>query len=502
MRDLSRRQFIKSGSGLAAAITSGISLASLPSESLGKTNPPKMIGIQIGAPSFVDEGVEACLDTIQERACVNTLFAMVYSYKEGLSGRAWPPADHGRQQPRPKFHGGYYATLHSKYYKNTLFKDNPQILRAPDEGDFDVLASVLPVARKRGIKTIAWVADQIHDEIPHFQEMAEVDLHGRKLSQVCFNNPHFRSYLLAMVEDCVRSYEIDGLLWRSERWGALSNALSLSRGAGIVKNTEIACFCPYCLEKGNKQGINVERTREGYRVLEDYVAAARAGRRPLDGYYVTFWRILLRYPEILAWDMFWNDSLRQIYKTVYAKAKSIKPDLPVGWALPHAISFNPFYRAIADLQELAKYSNFIKIIAYHSDGGSRCAKYVDALQNIYLQDLSRDEALAFEYRIMGFSEGSYDEIRAKGLSSDYIYRETKAWVAGAMGTPLQVWPGIDVDVSPGEDDPPRSREGVCDAVLAAFRANAPGVILSRMYSEMTLDHLSGAGDAIRQLGLA
>lgn len=239
----------------------------------------------------------------------------------------------------------------------------------------------------------------------------------------------------------------------------------------------------------------------GYHVLEDYAVAARAGHRPIDGYYVTFWRILLRYPEILAWDMSWYDSLCEIYKTIYAKAKSIKPDLPVGWALPHTISFNPFYRAIADLQELAKFSNFVKIIAYNSDGGPRCAKYVDALHNTYLQDLSRDEVLAFEYRIMGFSEGGYDDIRAKGLSSDYVYRETKTWIAGAMDTPLQIWPGIDIDVSRGENDPPRSREGVRDAVLAAFRADAPGVILARMYSEMILDHLSGAGDAIRQLGL-
>jgi hypothetical protein len=42
---------------------------------------------------------------------------------------------------------------------------------------------------------------------------------------------------------------------------------------------------------------------------------------------------------------------------------------------------------------------------------------------------------------------------------------------------------------------------VRDAVLAAFRAGAPGVVLARMYSEMRLDHLAGAGDAIRQLNL-
>jgi len=35
--------------------------------------------------------------------------------------------------------------------------------------------------------------------------------------------------------------------------------------------------------------------------LEQYVRATRAGKRPVDGNYVTFWRILMRYPEILAW---------------------------------------------------------------------------------------------------------------------------------------------------------------------------------------------------------
>jgi hypothetical protein len=38
-------------------------------------------------------------------------------------------------------------------------------------------------------------------------------------------------------------------------------------------------------------------------------------------------------------------------------------------------------------------------------------------------------------------------------------------------------------------------------VLAAWRAGAPGVLLSRKYSEMRLADLGGAGDAIRELKL-
>ena len=38
-------------------------------------------------------------------------------------------------------------------------------------------------------------------------------------------------------------------------------------------------------------------------------------------------------------------------------------------------------------------------------------------------------------------------------------------------------------------------------MLGAFHAGAPGVILSRKYSEMRLANLSGAGEAIRELKL-
>jgi hypothetical protein len=38
--------------------------------------------------------------------------------------------------------------------------------------------------------------------------------------------------------------------------------------------------------------------------------------------------------------------------------------------------------------------------------------------------------------------------------------------------------------------------------MAAFRGGAEGVILSRKYSEMRLENLRGAGDALREMQLA
>ena len=60
--------------------------------------------------------------------------------------------------------------------------------------------------------------------------------------------------------------------------------------------------------------------------LAKFVRAGRAQKRPVDGYYVSLWRLMLRYPELLAWEHFWHDSLRETYKAIYSKVKSVKRD--------------------------------------------------------------------------------------------------------------------------------------------------------------------------------
>jgi hypothetical protein len=47
------------------------------------------------------------------------------------------------------------------------------------------------------------------------------------------------------------------------------------------------------------------------------VRACRAGERPTDGYFVTLWRVLFRYSEILAWETMWNDSVHETYEAIY-----------------------------------------------------------------------------------------------------------------------------------------------------------------------------------------
>jgi hypothetical protein len=259
----------------------------------------------------------------------------------------------------------------------------------------------------------------------------------------------------------------------------------------------VTCFCEFCQRKAAARGIDFERTRQGYLQLEKFVQASRAGKRPVDGYYVTLWRLMLRYPELLAWEMLWTDSLRETYRAIYDKVKSVNAAVGVGWHIWHNNSFNPIYRAEQDLSEIGKYSDFLKMVIYHNCAGERMAGYIDSVSRTMFADVPKEELLEFHYRVMNFEEKPYAQIPMTGFSPDYVFRETDRARKGLEGLKTLLWPGIDIDIPTAPGHSKSTPEITKQAVLAAFRGGADGVILSRKYSEMRLENLSGAGSAVK-----
>jgi hypothetical protein len=459
----------------------------------------KMIGIQVGAVSFRDEGVERVLDVFQKSASINTLFIATFTYGRGIAGRqvpGQPLPDHGKQEyDTATFRGGSFTRIRPEYFRETALKD----FRAPDFGDYDVLEAVLPSARKRGMKTICWFEDVFAADVPGVQALQEKDLHGRNATTLCFNNPNYRQWLLGMVENYARGYEIDGIMWGSERQGAFSNALGASHGGGRRDPGRVTCFCEFCQRKARERGINPERAREGFTALEAFVRAGHERQRPVDGYYVTLWRLMLRYPELLAWEMLWTDSLRETYAAMHKRVKEIKPAVGIGWHIWHNNTFNPIYRAEQDIAEISKYSDFLKMVMYHNCAGERMASYIHSVAGTIYGDVPEQELLDFHYRVMNYNDKKLDEIPRTGFSADYVYREAKRARTALAGSKTQLWPGIDIDIPTAADHSKSTPEGTRQAVAAAFRAGADGVLLSRKYSEMKLANLAGAGAAIKEL---
>lgn len=464
-----------------------------------------MVGIQIGSVSFVDEGTEQVLDILQERARVNTLFLVTFSFSRAVAGRQLPGRpmpDHGKQEYDRDFHGGHFATPHPEYYRDTALKP----FRAPDHGDLDILASVLPEAKKRGMKAVCWILDDgMRPSVPNIARVQERDLYGRNKTTLCLNHPDYINFLLGLYEDFGRSYDVDGIMWGSERQGALGQTLGawdLGKGTDPGK---AGCFCEFCRKKAAARGIDFDRACAGFRELERFVKAGQAAARPVDGYFVEFWRILLRYPEIAAWEHLWHDSLRDLMQLLYRRAKAVRSQLMVGWHIWHNNTFNPVYRAEQDVAALTPYSDYIKVVMYNNCAGERMAAYLDSVGQNLFADMSRQEALDFEYRVMNFNERSFARIPFTGFSADYVARETKRALAAVAGTKTLILPGIDIDIPSHFDAPNHS---LCTplstkaATLAALRAGTPGVLLSRKYSEMRLANLGGAGEAIKEVGSA
>ena len=494
----SRREFIKQSAKAGALMAAAplVDLSEVSAFTTPKAADTMMHGIQIGAVSFVDEGVDKVLDIVQKQGAVNTLFLTAFTYGRGLAGRQLPgepfPA-HGSQVSDEKtFHGGNYATPHAEFYRNTVLKQT----RATEHGNFDILASVIPAAKKRGMKVFASVEDQWRMDVPGVKECTEVDLLGRRASTLCLFHPDVRAFWTGLVTDISKSYPVDGILFFNERNGPLLNALGASHFQ-TIDSTRATCFCEHHQREAKKLGINFARAKEGYLKLDQFVKSSLVGERPSDGYYVEFNRLLLNYPEIVAWDKLFDLGKHQVLEAVYNAVKGVRKDLQIGFHIEHVNSFNPFFRASRSYEELAKKADFLKVVAYNNCGGERYANFIQNIQSTIFRDVPMEELMRFNNHLLNYgNEASIDKLPTAGLSPDYVFRETQRAVTGVKGK-CKILPGIDLGIPTKKTSRKGSPEDAYAATMAAYKGGGDGVILSRKYSEMDLADLEAAGRAIR-----
>jgi len=159
----------------------------------------KFVAIQVGGRSFVDEGVDKCLDTLQETGGVNVVMPTVFTYGTGLAGRqihGLPLPDHGVQE-YDQIHGGSYTKVNSEFYRDSVIKE----IRAPELGTFDILSEVIPRAKAKGMQTYALFEEAYNPRlIPNFEKIAE----GRCLRKA-------RPQHLLQQPQCTQLSNIDGL---------------------------------------------------------------------------------------------------------------------------------------------------------------------------------------------------------------------------------------------------------------------------------------------------
>lgn len=465
----------------------------------------RFVGVQLGPISIADEGVEPTLDTFKERFGINTLMLGTVSWLALKVGRrvsheleGFP--DHGAPNPTP-LRGGSFLTPRPDFYRTT-FIDR---FRAADEelAGIDILEEVLPHARDRGMRTYVDLMEPMFNysghgstesvEIPNLPQVLQIDYLGRMTSEPCLNNPDYRNWLHALVEDHCRNYPIDGIMWCNERRSPIDAALF-----GNAPH----CFCKHCTELAARENIDVERARLACQVLWETASSLRAGDRPVDGAFVEFLRVLYNHPEVLLWERFWVERNKALDRELFGIVKFCDPKLEFGLNVWNRNHFNPWRKAQWPWSEQAQWADWVKPIVYqHQSGGIFADEWRPLLATV-LRDLDPDQVIELVKVILGLDESRWGEIVQTGLDPDtYVFGQARDTLE-AVGDRLRVYMGVGVDAPRAQAD-----QAICTpdivrrSVLATYRAGAHGVIYGPAYAGMTLANLDGGAAALRELGL-
>lgn len=494
--EFTRRDFVQllTAASAASGLLAHAETKALPVAAKTRTvNRKDLVATQVKAYAWQDEGIEKLLDNLQEKGNVNTVFAFTFlSEPTDVSGDI-PLPDHGTfSKAHPEIGGAFYD-YDLKYFADTTLK---QFHAA---SPFNVISEVGPKMKARGMDFFAWDYNNSNANmmrlIPGFTDVAEVDVYGRRTDSACWNHPNYRAQLTGRIQSYLLQYpdQVAGIIWGCERMGPIDNMI----GGGWA-TTGISCFCSYCRAKARDRGISVERAQQGFIKLDKLFRAADIKQRPADGYFVTFWRTLLEYPEVLAWHKMWNDSYHEVRSELYGTAKTLAPQKPFGFHMVQNITFSPFYSAADNYAVLQNYTDFIKIATYSNAGGGRMASFIRRLCSTIFADATPEDFTPFYYKVMGYDEAPFDQLPARGLSTNYIASETKRAIADT-GHSIQVYASVDINVPirPGWKE--TTPEGVKSEVRASFAAGADGIVLSREYTEMWLANLAAAGEATRAI---
>jgi len=492
--------------GLAAAQAVGAAPAAgeSPAAAASPTLPPDFKpagtfnGIQMGPHTMLDEGIERTLDLIGETAGINAVLPYSHGYNNAFIKQLRDRADHGvpLTDNRGRRFPMVWVKTHEQYYKDTTLR-HQVVDESYEHAKRDLFQEMTEPAHQRGMKVFARVLEAGGRSIANFSKVVTRDVNGRATGTACWNHPEYIAFWADTMDDLFRTYDLDGIQWGAERQGPLMNVILPWQNSGAPISP--TCFCEFCVARGKAAGIDPERARTGFSRLFDYVLGLREGTSDTaDGVFAGGLRIIIRYPEILAWEYQYRLGRENIQKAMYDRVKSIRPAAEVGWHVDHQpSSWDIVYRAEMSYAEMAPHADFIKPILYHSVLAPRIRGwYLPAAQRSLLGELSLDESLNLYYDLFGYdknAEPKLNELNRKGFSAEYVYRETKHCVASAAGK-TKIYSGVGIDVPGSPPDDPAVVEA---AVLKAFEAGAHGIVVSREYEEMKVENLRAIGRAYR-----
>lgn len=500
---MNRRRFLQRSAGAFAGLAASPSLVRAASE-----GGAPLSGLQIAPHSVLDEGMDRCLDILQEKAAVDTLFIYTHTYTSATNR---PPEvlaqDHGVTIPDQRGRKLPWVWVE---HDDSAFSDTSLRHHRPgDDYEYrDAAETLFPKlienCHARGMKVYGRILQaslKAADLIENFDDVVFRGLDGEPVQGASWFNEDFIEFERATVENTFRNYELDGFQYGAEMTGPLSHV--------IFKGDQPNCFDAASLRHAESAGIDIDRMRTGYQKLHDLINGLKqGGEKPVDGVFSEVLRVFQYYPEVLEMN---REVLRadlRLTETMLNAAREARPGIECGTHVDHQrSSWDIFYRSAIPYSDIAAFSDFIKPIVYHDSFGLRLRGWViERYGEAFLSELSFEQSTELFWSLFGHDPETmpgYDELAEVGsVPTDYVRRETERVVAGA-GDDARVYPGIGFDnpwYAPHHVPMESSPEGIEANVHAAFEAGADGIVASREYDEMRMPSLEAFGRAMREHG--
>jgi len=187
--------------------------------------------------------------------------------------------------------------------------------------------------------------------------------------------------------------DIDGIMWGSERQGALSDSLGPHMTYRPVDPGNVTCFCGLLSEQSERARDQCGASPAGFLEVENSLARRGAANAPWTATTFNSGGSLLRYPELAAWEMLWTDSLRETYAAIYKTVKNGR-SRRYRWAGTSgttilSIRFTARNRTFMSSRN---YSDFIKIVMYNNCGGEADGDVCRQYRLRHFMEISRNRA--------------------------------------------------------------------------------------------------------------
>ena len=443
---MNRRSFLKNATAAAAVTASLPAIESIAATSAAQPAPNNpMIGIQVGAVSFVDEGVEPVLDEFQQCDAVNTLSSPPSPTAAASQAARFPASRCPITASRttiPTLSTAAVTRRPSAILQGTVLK-----ISAHPTSATTTSRGRPPSARKRGMKTICWFEDVWSAGVPNVRRPRS------GISTAERRPPSASTTLTTQLAARHWSRTTPAATRSTASCGDPSvRAHSPTRSAAIMEDVPATQQGHLLLllraQSNSARGINAARARDGFQALADFVGAAR--KEGVRGWLL---RHALASHAPLPRTARLGDALdrqpprnlrRHLRQSEIGQSRRFRSAGTSGTTTPSVPSTAPsrISPTIAPVLRLPQ-DRDVPQLRRRAHGA---ASSDNVGQTMYGDVPSRSCSISTTASSTTSTKSTLAALPQSGLSADYVYRETKRARAGLDGTKTLLWPGIDIDI--------------------------------------------------------